>query len=286
MNNINNSFICFNGEIIKSASFSIPYRNRAFLFGDGLFETIKANGSTPLWFNLHYSRLVSSMELLKMNIPKSFSINDLQQKIAHLINANRFFNGARIRITVYRHGEGLYTPDNNDVNYLIESFSEKSNLYVLNSAGLKIGVFNKIKKPVFSLSNIKSNNALIYVLAGIYKTENNLDDSLILNQNNNICEAISSNVFLVKANCLYTPSINDGCVDGIMRKKIIELANKFNLKVIDNLAINENDLLLADEVFLTNAISGVKWILAYENKRYYNRTSKFLINKLNEEINP
>jgi branched-chain amino acid aminotransferase len=120
-------------------------------------------------------------------------------------------------------------------------------------------------------------------MAGIYKNTYSLDECFLVNDKGNITEAISSNIFAVKNGVLYTSPIADGCVDGVMRKKIIELA-KANRIAVDELSIVQSVLLGADELFLTNAINGIRWIVAYKEKRYFNNTSKKLVEKLNELI--
>ncbi len=122
---------------------------------------------------------------------------------------------------------------------------------------------------------------LIYTLAAIYRKENGFDDCLLINEKNALVESVSSNLFIVKNKVLFTPPLDDGCVEGIMRKQIIKISRKLNYKVIDNKSLFPDDLIQADEVFLTNAIRGVSWVVAYKEKRFFNTTSKTLIRELN-----
>ena len=115
----------------------------------------------------------------------------------------------------------------------------------------------------------------------MHRLQSSSNYKIILNNQNNIVEALSSNLFFVKDKYIYTPPLSSGCLNGIMRSKIIEIAKSLNYNLIDNLPLNINNLINADEIFLTNAISGIKWVLAFKQKRYYNKTSKILINKLN-----
>lgn len=276
------SFICYNGEYLKNDKPVLNYNNRAFGYGDGLFETMHAFGTNVQFIINHYERLLNGMRILKLQKPVFFTIEYLREKITRLLNANKIFQGARIRLTVFREAEGYYTPTANSISYLIETTPLVKGNYELNKKGLIIDTYNQIKKPINSLSNYKTLNSLIFVLSGIYKLENKLDDCIILNERNNVCESISSNIFIIKRGKIYTPSLVEGCVAGIMRKNIILAAQKSGLEVFDNGSLKPDDLLLADEIFLTNAISGIRWVVAFKNKRYFNKEAGKLLKKINE----
>lgn len=278
------TYICYNGDFVKEALFRTDHKNRAFRYGDSLFETIRVSSKNILLFDAHIERLTSSMSFLKMEIPAAFNKDELGKQIIKLLNLNRLFQGVRVRLTVYRTEGGLYTPTSNKINYIIEAEKLDNEKYILNTKGLVIDIFKDFKKPLNRLSNLKTNNAIPYILAGIYKTERNLGDCLLLNENNNIIEAISSNLFVVKGRNIFTPSLDDGCLDGVMRNRIIEIALELNYIVFEDASIRENDLIDADELFLTNAISGIKWIGAFKSKRYYNNSAKLFVSVLNRSV--
>jgi branched-chain amino acid aminotransferase len=119
-------------------------------------------------------------------------------------------------------------------------------------------------------------------MAGIYKTENNLDECIILNTKGNIIEGISSNIFTVKENLIITPSIREGCLPGIMRQKVIELARKQGYVVQDEAIVQIQDIMAADEIFYTNAVKGIQWVVGFKQRRYFNKVSKSLIYELNK----
>ena len=277
-------YICFNGDFVKEKQTVLTCQNRAFRYGDALFETIRVSSKKIFLFDDHLKRLTKSMGFLKMNVPSSFNKEDLSKQIIKLLNTNRLFQGARLRLTVFRADGGFYTPVTNNISYIIEAEKLENEKYILNKKGLIIEIYDEFKKPVNALSNFKTTNAFPYILAGIYKKENGFDDCILLNQNNNIIEAISSNIFLVKGKSIYTPSIDDGCVAGVMRNKIIDIAIDLKYIVFEDASLRITDLLNADEVFLTNAINGVKWAIAFRTKRYYNTVSKQLIAELNNKL--
>ncbi len=278
-----NSYISFNGETIKKEEFSLGINNRAFLYGDALFETFIASGTRVVSFKQHLNRLKNSMEVLKMNIPTDFrtsmfgdKISELESNIIDLINKNRLFKGIRIRMTVFRKPGGLYTPLTNDVDYLIETTELDHDTYQYNKKGLIVDTFPDINKPVNKLSGIKSTNALLFSMAGIYRTGRKLDDCIIMNEQGHVCECMSSNIFVIKNKQLYTPSLSSGCVKGTMRERVIEIALDNGLTVFEDCYLTEQNLIDADEIFLTNAVSGIRWVLGFKKKRYLNNITTIL----------
>lgn len=273
-------FVC-NEKFFQTSETILTHQNRAFLYGDGLFETIRCLGTQPSSLDIHTERLFKGMRTLKMNIPGNFK-QTINTYIEKLLNKNRIFKGARIRLTVFRDNGGLYTPETNNISWVMESGSLENEKFVLETKGLAVDIFDTVHKPVNPLSNLKTTNALIYVMAGLYRKENKLDECLILNQFGRICESISSNVFIVKDKLILTPPLTEGCIEGTMRHTVINMVHELGFEVSER-AILEKNLIEADEVFLTNAIQGVKWVSAYKDRRYYNFAARKLIAALNEK---
>jgi len=279
-----NSYIIFNGNFFDTRDTLFKVSNRAFRYGDGVFETMFASGGTVPLFKDHYSRLKKSAKKLKLVWPQLLSSEILKKDITRLINKNRIFGGARIRLSIFREDGGLYLPDSNRTDYLIEALTINQASYNLNDKGLKLGLYSEIKKSQNSFSGFKSMSASLFVMAALFCKESGFDDCFIINESGNIAEAVSSNVFICKSNNIYTPSIDSGCVEGVMRKNIIRIASKSGYTVYDDAVIKPENLLKADEVFLSNAVTGIRWVLAYKNKRYYNRISTDLVLKINEDL--
>ena len=144
-------------------------------------------------------------------------------------------------------------------------------------------MFDELTKPVNSLSNYKTSNSLLYVMAGLYKKQHRLDDVFILNQHGFLCESISSNLFVVYEQKIYTPALSEGCVAGVMRNVVMQMARVHDIEVIEA-QINPEILKAADEVFVTNAISGISWVMGYGRKRYFNEVTKLLSARLNTSL--
>lgn len=278
------NFVCYNGEILNSNQNVFSGSNRAFRYGDAIFETMRAVSTTVPLLNEHLLRIKQSANILNFELTDSININTSQKLISRLLNANKLFAGAKIRLTIYRKDGGNYLPINNNIDFLIEASQLDSNQFSLNTKGLKIDIFTEWKKPINILSNLKSANALIFVKSALFACNNQIDESIILNQNNYISETTSSNIFLYCDNKLYTPSIKSGCINGIMRKIIIEIALKNNFQIIESDTIAETDLLNADEIFLTNAVTGIRWVVAFKQRRYFCKIAKYFSDELLKHI--
>lgn len=274
-------FVNFNGNIIGADQPIFTSSNRAFRYGDAVFETIRLMKGEILFFEKHLSRLKRSMDLLGMEPHPDLTFHNLYLSIRHLDQVNNLKGNGRVRLEVFRKDGGLYTPQDNSVSYLIEATSLPLKDYQLNESGLKIELYTDIKKPVSRLSNLKSSNALYYVMAGLFKRKMNFGDCLVLNTADRIAEAISSNIFLYKGGKLYTPSMDEACVSGVMRETIIEFMNEAGSPVVEG-AVTAEDLLSAEEIFLSDVIHGIRWVGAFRNKRYFNTFSKQLLSEISE----
>lgn len=276
----------YNGDIVTASQIAeIAFSNRSFKFGDALFETIRYSNKNILFLAEHILRLKLSMPVLKMKIPPHFSFDYFLSKISECIYANQLQDkAARIRISVFRKGSGQYYPESNEVDFLIEAEELPFDRYQLPVNGLVVEIFKDVFKPINRLSNLKTANALIYVLAAINRDFLRLDDSLIVNEKGHICEATSSNIFAVKGNMVLTPPLTEGCVSGIMRSQIKKLAENNKLLYIEK-AFTPHTLIDADEVFITNTIQGVQWIRQFQSKIYERKEiTQIFVEELNKII--
>ncbi len=273
-------FCILNGHLISIYEPSVAFNNRAFRYGDALFESIRLCNNKVMFLRDHITRLKLGMTVLRMNLPAEFNTENINELILELLKQNKQSLNARIRLTVFRNEGGNYSPETNDISFLIET-EGISDAYLLNQKGLWIDIYSEIKKPINKLSGLKTANALIYVMAGLAKQSMKLDECLLINEKGTICESISSNIFVVKNGTICTPPLSDGCLEGVMRKQIIEISAQHKILAFEN-TVTMNTLMNGDEVFLTNSISGVKWVGQFKQKFYTNKLSQFFIEKLNE----
>ena len=248
----------FNGNVHADGKAVLLPSNRAFRYGDGLFESIRVFEGDMPFFDRHWRRLLAGMEVLKFEIPAHFSPNFFQNEISKLTDGQ---GNWRVRLTVSRSGGGLYTPEQNGPEFLIETSPLPVGPFELNPHGLTIGVYPAPLLPCLTppaLSNFKTCNALLFVLAGIFKKEKGWDDCLLLNTAGRVACGGSSNVFLVKNGGLVTPPLSEGCVAGTMREVVLELADGLGIGCSES-PVTLEDLAEAEGVFLTNAVQGIRW---------------------------
>lgn len=276
--------INFNGSL-QSNETSLLSHNRAFLYGDAVFETVKIVNSKILFLEDHYFRLMSSMRIIRMQIPMNFTMEFFEEQIVSLAEAKNISNAARARITMYRNDGGYYLPSSNEVSYLINADALADQLYSINNNEYVVDLYTDFYISKQLLSSIKTTNKLINITASIYANENDLNNCLLLNENKNVVEAIQGNLFLLKGNKLITPPVIDGCLNGIMRKQIINMAKLIeNIEVIEE-SISPFDLQKADELFITNTIIGIQSVTKYRKKEFTVEFGKKLTQKINDSIN-
>ncbi len=262
--------ININGFVKKEEDAILSSSNRAFRYGDGLFESIAfVQGKAPLW-DYHMDRLFKGLELVKFEIPPHFTSKFLWNEVVKLITPKSDF---RIRITVYRSGRGLYAPVNDLPEFLIAAHKADDQLTEWPDKGLTITIFpTPVLAPAGGIHNLKSCNSLPYVLAARYARKQNMDDSLVLNTDKGVAESSNSNLFIVKGNDLFTPPLVAGCVNGVFRNLIFSYFS--SRKSNTNLQLHEkslaiNDLLTADELFLTNATRGIRWVKQLDSQLFH-----------------
>jgi branched-chain amino acid aminotransferase len=276
------TFVCLNGDIVPDKPL-LTIQNRAFKYGDGLFETMRARGTRILFFEQHYRRLSESMKLLLMNVDSLPTMQEIENAVSRLLYRNKFLKASRLRLSVFREDGGLYNPTSNNIQYCIESAPLENSKYSLNTKGFNIGIYNDIPKFPSALSALKTTSALQYVMAANYASLRRFDDCLLVNHQGHLVEATSSNLFVFKNEKIYTPPLSDGCIPGIMRKQIIEIATENGIEIIEDQHLIPDDLHGATEIFFTNAVRGIQWVLAYKEDRYFSRLAKTLIGHLNHK---
>jgi branched-chain amino acid aminotransferase len=275
--------INFNGTIVSEDA-NILTQNRAFLYGDAVFETVKILNNKILFLEDHYFRLMSSMRVVRMEIPMNFTMEYLEEQILSLVAKNQVVSSSRARITVYRNDGGYYLPQNNTVSFLIHAIALENTFYSIEKKQYEVDLYKDFYITKQLLSSIKTTNKIINVTGSIFANENGLDNCLLLNDSKNVVEALQGNIFMLLGNKLITPPVSEGCLNGVMRKQILSLAKKIeNLEVVEEV-ISPFDLQKADELFITNVIKGIQPITQYRKKVFTTAISVQLTEKLNEMI--
>lgn len=275
--------INFNGTIISEDG-TVLTKNRAFLYGDAVFETVKIINNKILFLEDHYFRLMSAMRVVRMEIPMNFTMEFLEEQILSIAENNQVIDSARARITVYRNDGGYYLPQNNSVSYLIHAVGLENKAYTIENKRYEVDLYKDFYITKQLLSSVKTTNKIINITGSIYANENGLDNCLLLNDSKNVVEALQGNIFMLQGNKLITPPISEGCLNGVMRRQIISLAKKIeNIEVVEGV-ISPFDLQKADELFITNVIKGIQPITQYRKKEFSTNMAVKLVDKLNEMI--
>ncbi|GAA0870890.1 aminotransferase class IV [Gangjinia marincola] len=274
-----------NGELMSEESPQLYFNNRGLNYGDAVFETLRViNGEIIFWED-HYFRFMAAMRIMRMEIPMSFSPEFLAEEIQQIIRAkNLQQTPARVKLLAYRKSGGYYTPQDLSIEYLIRAEKLSQSFYTLSTNTYRVELFKDYYINKGLLSTIKNNNKAIHVLGSIFAKENDYANCLIVNDEKSVIEALNGNIFLVKDKVIKTPPISDGCLNGIIRKKLIEIISALDHYELVEESISPFELQKADELFITNVIMGIQPITIYRKKNFEKEVAKDLLGKLNAKV--
>lgn len=277
--------ININGHLIESENATVALDNRGLNYGDAIFETMRfADGKLFFWKD-HYRRLISTLGILKMEVPNAFKIDLLEQEILRTVRTSNSLNGGfRIKLLVWRKTGGKYEPISNKVEYAITFEKLEASVYILKETKYEIALFKDHLISSGILSSLKTNNKLVNILGSIFAKENGYENCLLLNENQRVVEALNGNVFLIFDDTIFTPPITDGCLNGIMRKHIISIAKKIPNYKVKEVSVSMSDVLSADEIFITNVIQGIVSVSKFREKTYGNEVAGIILPKLNKKV--
>lgn len=272
-----------NGIIQKNTSIGIE-SNRGFLYGDAIFETIKVLDKKVLFLEDHYFRLMASMRICRMEIPMNFTMEYFEEQILSIVQSLSISKSYRVRFSVYRESEGFYLPKSRQVQFIITASNLNSDLYSFQKEQYEVELYKDFYLPKQLLSTLKTNNKMLQITGSIFANENGYENCLVLNDEKNVIEALQSNLFMKTGNTIVTPPVSDGCLNGIMRKQVLEILKKMEGIEVKEISISPFDLQKADELFLTNVISGIQPITKYRKKEYASEFAKEVLIRLNAKI--
>ena len=273
-----------NGQLIEDQK-AIATGNRGLNYGDAVFETIRVQQGKILFWEDHYFRLMASMRIMRMEIPMEFTPEALSAQIQELVTSHELSNKtAVVKLLVYRDSDGLYTPEQNEIEYIIRLREIDSPFYTLSDGPYEIELYKDHYLSPSLLSTLKTNNKALQVLGSIYAQENGYQNCLVVNTDKQIVEALNGNLFVVKGDRVKTAPLSSGCLDGIMRKQVLKLLLELPDYLIEQAPISPFELQKADELFITNVVQGIQPVTKYRKKEYSNTVAKDLLGKLNARI--
>jgi len=271
-------FLNFNGKVLRNDKLLISPDNRSFRYGDGCFETMKMINGKIILEAYHLERLFTSLQTLQFDKPGYFISDAFKSEVIELVKKNKHKKSARIRVTISRGSGGLYDAENNNPNYLIQSWDLNVSNNKINENGLVMDVYTKSRKVCDDFSHIKSNNFLCYVMGALWAREQKLNDAVILNAYDKIADTTLANLFLVKDGIIKTPALTEGCIAGVTRKYLLKCIKEEGIPV-EETSITIDELLQSSEVFLTNAIRGIRWVREIGKSNYKSQIAAILHKK-------
>ncbi|MBD2702229.1 aminotransferase class IV [Spirosoma sp. BT702] len=249
-------FLVYNSDVLYENDFRLSIHDRAFQYGDGLFETIRYEQRTVWFWPDHFARLTAGMAGLGLQAPDNFTADAVYQCITELVSVNSLTDqAARIKIQVWRQAGGLYTPITSKANVLI---TVRSSLPFSVTDKAQIGIYDTFRLSSSPVSAFKTLSALPYVLAGVYRSKNSLDDVILLDTSGFLAECLASNLFWYTNQTLFTPSLQTGCINGIIRRQLLRFAPELGISLTEGLYLPDV-LTQADVVFCTN-VMGIQWL--------------------------
>jgi branched-chain amino acid aminotransferase len=273
--------INFNGKITDLSDQLI--NNRAFLYGDAVFETLIIFNDKILFWEDHYFRLMSSMRIIRLDIPDKYTPEFFKENIIKIHNNISQTGNSRIRINIYRSSGGKYKPEKNTPSFIISCESINYNTYKLNKGHYEVDLYKDYYLDNQLISSIKSNNKIINVVASIYASENGFDNCILLNKDKLVSEFINSNLFIIKDEKIYTPTLKSGCLNGVVRKNLFKILSSSSFELCEQ-DLSTFDITQSDEIFGTNIAQGIFSVTKFRKKDYDCSKTKKIITMLNNFI--
>jgi len=271
------NYVILNGEVVDGTIANVAINNRAFKYGDSLFESIVCCKGEIKFFQYHWERLLKGMQILKLNFSNSVDYEEIRGNIMELINLNKCDQNARIRLQVFRNSGGLYTPIDNTTGYLIEAniFETKYGIEDCKGSKGSVGFCESIMLNFNAISSLKSCNSIPYVVASLEKQQKQMEDLIILDDKNNIAECCASNIFWWDGNKIYTPGLDSGCISGVMRRVLLETFYQ-NSSPCEEGLFPIAMLKSAKAIFTSNCM-GIKWVdTIVDDQKMWHQTNKEL----------
>ncbi len=260
-----NPKVWINGKFFDIDKAKISVFDRGFLYGDGVFETMRCYAGIVFKLDEHLARLFNSLKIMRISYP--YSKRYLKKAIYKCLETNRL-KSAYIRLAITR-GEGRFGISYKDefipnAVIVIKDFEDYPDW--MYSRGIRTGIVGIRQNEYSPLPKVKSLNFLTYILARFEAKERGADDAILTNTRGYIAEGATSNIFLIKRDILVTPSLDNGILPGITREVIIGIAKRLKFRVRER-KISYRELAQASEVFFTNSLVEVLPVTVVNSKK-------------------
>jgi branched-chain amino acid aminotransferase len=242
---------------------------------------MRGNSSRIFLFDEYFEYMISAISHYGMQKPSLLKKSIFEKDIELLLQKNRIYKEFSVSVSIFRNGGAPKMPTDNSISILISVDALPYEFFALNDKGLKIDILNNYKLHDFILnSEYDMGFSPEFLMQKKIETAN-LDDILLQDEKGYIVKSLEATVFFVKNGNIILPQKFQNTYHKIFTKFIINLAINLNIPVIE-FDIRAADLSDVDEIFLANPVSGIKWVLAYKEKRYFNKMSSLLVKELNK----
>jgi branched-subunit amino acid aminotransferase/4-amino-4-deoxychorismate lyase len=249
-------FLLHNDRILPEEAFLVDGGNRLFQYNDGVFETLILDREGIRFLEDHLVRLRKALQVLKMEEPDATkNSEELTAKVRELAALNGLGAHARVKFKVWRAGSGLFTPERMDSHILITVQPHKAHPDSIGQAGF----CESLRTRLTPFSFFKGPYSLHYVMAAVERKQRGLAEIILLDESGHVSECGASNIFWIKDGTFYTPSIQTGCIEGVMRANVLRICQSNGFPVETGLFFPDQ-LLQATMVFTSN-VTGLYPIL-------------------------
>lgn len=255
-----NPQVVFNGKMTTAARIGLPDMDRAFRFGDSWFETMLFRGRAIRYWDTHCRRIGKAASVFGFDVPDISSVPEWALRLADLLpDADSY----RVRLTLWRTEGRGYMPLSQKTHWLLEVFEMSSP----DTAVRQLGISRRTHIYSGRGFSGKTGNSAPYVMASAEARAEGWPHILLLNEKGMIAETANANIFWKERDTWHTPPLSSGCTDGVMRRHVIRILEEQGLRVSETSAPPQV-LTQASEIFITNALIGIKNIHLFGLKEY------------------
>jgi branched-subunit amino acid aminotransferase/4-amino-4-deoxychorismate lyase len=269
------NFLLNNGQFEQANEKVFPFD---FLENVLFCEQIRSvRNQLPFW-NEHLQLIELKLRLLGIN-PAPFLQNrgkELKRQIERTLTKNKFFKSSHIKLYL--------ALENETISYVIQANPIESTSFALNTVGLSVNIFEKAPKDFSFLSSLDFGSMPIWKIAEAEKLKTNYDELLLLNSKHAILETPGKNLYVVSGNQVLTPSPTCGAYIDPVQSAIAKTLKISGMELTATGNLREENLLKADEVFVANSLSGIEWVKAFKQKRYFNKKVKVIQQEFNRLV--
>ena len=274
--------INFDGILHSDNDMYLNAENLVFAEGFGLVEDIRVVNGKVFFWEEHYLRLMAAMRILRMEIPMDFTMEFLQEEILKTLKESGLSDkAALVSVCVFPKHDITASDNGRQVSYLIRSRELESPFYLHGEGDYAVDLYKDFYVQAGMLSTLPTVDRVLKKIGGIYARENGYADCILLNDQKNVVESLAGNLFLASGETVKTPPLSEGCQNGVLRKKVMELIAKSPELTLEEKAISPFELQKADEIFIVSMERGIQSVTRYRKAEFKAQIAKNILGKLN-----